>query len=49
MNMKMEEHQAEKDEKSKEKTPRPKSGASSKVISESESMKSLEEPPKDYE
>ena len=49
MNMKQEEHEAEKDEKPKEKKQRPKSGTSSKVISESESMKSLDEPPKDYE
>ena len=45
----MEEHENEKEERSKEKKLKSKSGTSSKVISESESMKSLEAPPKDYE
>ena len=49
MNMKMEEHENEKEERSKERKLKSKSGTSSKVISESESMKSLEAPPKDYE
>ena len=49
MNMKMEEHENETQTKSRSKHNRSKSGTSSRVISESGSMKSLDEPPKDYE
>ena len=42
MKMKMAQHENEKDENHKDKKSRPKSGTSSKVVSDSESMKSLE-------
>lgn len=49
MNMKMEDHENDKDDKDKKPKRKPLSGSSSRVLSDTESFKSLIEPPKDYE